>query len=126
MQLVDATLGAIMPQRPEPSVTPPQHLCLDKGDDEETGRETLKAWDDPAHMRCRGKEAQAKRALPGLPGAALCGRAHARLDEPLSAVAHSVAEKVDNYRALLPLACAWITFWAAELFGSALSSTLAL
>jgi putative transposase len=65
MTWVDATLQAIMIKRPESSTTQPQHLCLDKGYDYEAVRETLAAWDDTAHMRCRGEAAQATRAIPG-------------------------------------------------------------
>lgn len=65
MKRVDATLAAIMLKRPEPTATPPQPLCLDKGYDDAAVRETLEAWSDTAHSRGRGEEAQAKRALPG-------------------------------------------------------------
>jgi putative transposase len=44
MTLVDATLEAILIKRPEPTVTWPQHLCLDKGYDDDAVRETLEAW----------------------------------------------------------------------------------
>ena len=36
-QLLDATIGAIVLERPEPEPGFPQHLCLDKGYDNETG-----------------------------------------------------------------------------------------
>ena len=65
MQLVEATLEAIMLKRPEPTATPPQHLGLDQGDDDAAVRETLAEWGDTAHIRCRGEEQQAKCAIPG-------------------------------------------------------------
>ena len=36
-QLLDATIRAIVLERPEPEPDFPQHLCLDKGSDNETG-----------------------------------------------------------------------------------------
>jgi putative transposase len=44
MQLVDATLEALMGTRPEPTVRWPPHRCVDKGGDDEAVRETLEAW----------------------------------------------------------------------------------
>jgi putative transposase len=44
MQRVEATLEAIMIQRPDPTATWPQHRCLDKGDDDDAVRETVEAW----------------------------------------------------------------------------------
>jgi putative transposase len=44
MKLVDATLEALMVKCPEPTVMWPQHLCLDKGYDYDTVRESLEAW----------------------------------------------------------------------------------
>ena len=39
-QLLQATIGAIVLERPEPEPDFPQHLCLDKGYDNDTGWET--------------------------------------------------------------------------------------
>jgi putative transposase len=117
MKLVDATVEALIIKRPEPTVTHPQQLCLDQGYDDDAVRETLEAWSDTAHMRHRGEEAQAKRDIPG-------DRARRWVVERTHAWMHRFRrllirweKKVENYLALLPLACAWITFRAAELFG---------
>ena len=56
MKLVEATLEAIMIKRPEPTATQPQHLCLDKGYDDEAVSETLEAWGYTAHIRHRAKK----------------------------------------------------------------------
>jgi putative transposase len=117
MKWVDATVEALIIKRPEPTVTHPQQLCLDQGYDDDAVRETLEAWSDTAHMRHRGEEAQAKRDIPG-------DRARRWVVERTHAWMHRFRrllirweKKVENYLALLPLACAWITFRAAELFG---------
>jgi hypothetical protein len=45
-------------------------------------------------------------------------RAHTQLDEPVSrSVDPAFEKKVENYLALLHLACAWITYRAAGLLG---------
>jgi putative transposase len=117
MTLVDATLAAIMIKRPEPTATPPQHLCLDKGYDDEAVCETLEAWSDPAHSRRRGEEAQAKREIPGDRARRwVVERTHAWMNR-FRRLLMRWEKKVENSLVLVHFACAWITFRAAELFG---------
>ena len=117
MKLVDATLEAIIIKRPEPTVTHPQHLCLDKGYDYDAVRETLEAWSDTAHIRHRGEEARAKRDIPGDRARHwVVERTHAWMNR-FRRLLIRWEKKVENYLALLHFACAWITFRAAELFG---------
>jgi putative transposase len=117
MKLVEATLEAIMIKRPEPTVTQPQHLGLDKGYDYEAVRDTLDAWGYTAHLRCRGEEVQAKRDLPGYRARRwVVERTHAWMNR-FRRLLIRWEKKVENYLALLHFACAWITFRAAELFG---------
>ena len=117
MQLVDATLAAIMIKRPEPTATQPQPLCLDKGYDYEAVRETLEAWSYTAHIRGRGEEAQAKRELPGYRARRwVVERTHAWMNRFRRWLIRW-EKKVENYLALVHFACAGITFRAAELFG---------
>jgi len=42
-KLLADTLEAIVVARPQPTEETPQHLCLDKGDDNPTGHETVAA-----------------------------------------------------------------------------------
>jgi putative transposase len=117
MKVVDATLAAIIIKRPEPPVTHPQPLCLDKGDDDDAVRETLEAWSDTAHMRHRGEEAQAKRDIPGYRARRwVVERTHAWMNR-FRRVRIRGEQKVETSLALLHLAWAWSTFRAAELFG---------
>jgi putative transposase len=51
-----ATLEAIVGERPQPTVGQPQHLCLDKGDDNPTGHDTAAAYQDTPHIRRIGEE----------------------------------------------------------------------
>jgi putative transposase len=117
MQLVDATLEAMMIKRPEPTVTWPQHLCLDKGYDYDAVRETLDTWGYTAHIRRRGEEVQAKRDIPGYRARRwVVERTHAWINR-FRRLLIRWEKKIENYLALLHFACAWITFRAAQLFG---------
>ena len=50
MELVEATLHALVVAPPVPTAEAPQHLCLDKGDDYEAVRATLDEWGYTAHI----------------------------------------------------------------------------
>jgi hypothetical protein len=58
---LEKTLASIPIKRPKPTKHKPQNLCLDKGYDYEEVREWVKAFRYTAHIRARGKEAQASR-----------------------------------------------------------------
>jgi putative transposase len=55
-KLLAATLEAMVVDRPPPSEQMPQHLCLDKGDDNPIGHETVAAYQYTLHIRCLGEE----------------------------------------------------------------------
>ena len=55
-KLLAATLDAIVVERPKPSEGTPQHLCLDKGYDNEPVREVVRERDYVAHIRRIGEE----------------------------------------------------------------------
>lgn len=65
MKMVEATLEAMMIERPRPSTQRPQHLCLDKGYDYDDVRDLVAAWGYMAHIRGRGEEADQKARVPG-------------------------------------------------------------
>ena len=54
--LLEATLDAIVVERPEPTKEAPQHLCLDKGYDNEATRELVKERNYIPHIRGIGEE----------------------------------------------------------------------
>jgi putative transposase len=56
-KLLAATLEAIVVERPQPPVERPQHLCLDKGDDNPTGHEAVATYQDIPHSRRIGGKA---------------------------------------------------------------------
>jgi putative transposase len=55
-ELLAATLEAIVVERPQPTVEPPQHLCLDKGDDHPTAHDAVAAYQYTPHIRRIGEE----------------------------------------------------------------------
>jgi len=117
MKLTEATLQAIMIERPEPSAEKPQHLCLDKGYDYPQIRELVEEWGYTAHIRTRGEEAEAKKRIPGYRARRwVVERTHSWLNR-FRRLLIRWEKKVENYLAMLHFACAWITFRAAGVFG---------
>ncbi len=55
-ELLEATLDAIVVERPEPTERAPQHLCLDKGYDKQPAREVLERHRYVPHIRRIGEE----------------------------------------------------------------------
>jgi len=55
-KLLKATLEAVVVERPEPTDDMPQHLCLDKGYDNPTGRKTTLDQDYQPRIRRIGQE----------------------------------------------------------------------
>jgi len=117
MKLMGPTLEAIVVERPEPTEESPQHLCLDKGYDYPQVRQIVAAWGYTAHIRARGEESRAKREVPGYRARRwVVERTHSWLNR-FRRLLIRWEKKVENYLAMLHLACAWITFRATKLFG---------
>ncbi len=111
------TLEAIVIARPEPTAEAPQNLCLDKGFDYPEVRELAVAWGYTAHIRTRGEEKEAKGRVPGYRARRwVVERTHSWLNR-FRRLLVRWEKKAENYLAMLHLACAWITFRAAKLFG---------
>lgn len=55
-KLLQATIEALVVERPEPSPDQPQHLCLDKAYDNPTGHETVERFGYVGHIRAIGQE----------------------------------------------------------------------
>ncbi len=55
-KLLEATLDAIVVERPEPTEQAPQHLCLDKGYDKRPAREVVERHGYTPHIRKIGEE----------------------------------------------------------------------
>jgi len=57
-KLLGATIEAVVLERPEATPESPQHLCLDKGYDNPTGREAAASGGHTPHIRRVGEEAR--------------------------------------------------------------------
>ena len=60
-KLLEATIAAIVVERPEVTEEKPQNLCLDKAYDNPTGREAAAAKGHTPHIRRIGEEKTVKR-----------------------------------------------------------------
>ena len=117
MKLVGPTLEAIMVERPLPTPEQPQHLCMDKGYDFPEIRRLVAAWGYTAHIKSRGQEVTDKRSIPGYRARRwVVERTHSWLNR-FRRLLIRWEKKVDNYLAMVHLACAWITYRAAGVFG---------
>jgi len=65
MKLTRPTIESIIIERPEPTETHPQGMCLDKGYDYQEVREILHEFGFTAHIRTRGEEAKALKREAG-------------------------------------------------------------
>lgn len=117
MKLAERTLaGVAYPDAPLPEEVE-QHLALDKGFDFEEIRTLCWAWGYVPHIRTRGEEQQAMRVIPGYrPRRWVVERTHSWMNR-FRRILIRWEKKIDNYEAMLHLACAWIAFSRAGLFG---------
>lgn len=117
MKLVEGTLKAIVIDRPAVTAEKPQNICLDKGYDYPEVRELVGAWGYTAHIRSRGEEVTAKEQVPGYRARRwVVERTHSWMNR-FRRLLIRWEKDVDNYLAMLHLACAWITFRLAGVFG---------
>lgn len=109
-KLLAATLDAIVVERPAPTPRNPQHLCLDKGYDNPTGRQAAADHGYTPHIRRIGEEkldAQRRRRFPArrwvvertLSWLSRCRGILVRYEK-----------KACNYLGVLKLACALLWF----------------
>lgn len=117
MKLVEATLKALVIERPKVTPEQPQNMCMDKGYDYPAVRELVDAWGYTAHIRSRGEEAAAKKGVPGYRARRwVVERTHSWMNR-FRRLLIRWEKDVDNYLAMLHLACAWITYRMAGVFG---------
>ena len=115
-KLVKGTLDAIIFQRPSLDEGI-QNICMDKGYDFPDIRELVKEYGYIAHIRRRGEENIRKKEIPGYRARKwVVERTHSWLNR-FRRLLIRWEKKIENYYAMLQLACACITFRAAGLFG---------
>jgi putative transposase len=109
-KLLEATIESIVVERPEPNEDAPQHLCLDKGYDNPTGRQTTATHGYEAHIRRIGEEkldATGQKRYPARRW--VVERTLAWLSK-CRAILVRYEKKADNYLGLLQLACGLLWF----------------
>jgi len=117
MKLTKTTLESVPVERPEPTRDAPQHMCMDKGYDYPEVRELLEDWGYTIHIPPRGEDVKKRKRIPGyIARHWVVERTHSWLNR-FRRLLIRWEKKAENYLAMLHLACAWITFRAAGLFG---------
>ena len=116
MRLVEETLNSIPIDRPDPDQVE-QNMCMDKGYDYEDVRQTIEDYGYTAHIKTRGEEEQERQSIPNYRARRwVVERTHSWMNR-FRRLLVRWEKKVNNYRQLLHLACAYITLNAAEVFG---------
>ncbi len=117
MKLAEPTLEKIVIKRPNPTKKHPQNLCLDKAYDFPEVDELVENWGYTGHIARRGVDQSKRKRIPGY-------RARRWVVERTNSWMNRFRrllirweKKRKNYVAMLHLACAWITYRQAGIFG---------
>lgn len=109
-KLLAQTLDGLVLARPQPTSERPQHLCLDKGYDNPTGRQAAVEHDYVAHIRRIGEEKYDEHQEKRYPARRwVVERTLAWLSK-CRAILVRYDKKAQNYLALLKLACALLWY----------------
>jgi len=112
-KLLEATIAAIVVERPTPTRQSPQHLCLDKGYDNPTGQQAAASGGHTPHIRRIGEEKKAcDRKRGHKPRRWVVERTLAWLSK-CRALLVRYDKHARNYLGLIQLACA--TYWYRRL-----------
>lgn len=111
------TIESIPVERPRPSASQPQGMCLDKGYDYDEVRALLKEFGFTAHIRPRGEEAKdIKREAGRRARRWVVERSHSWMNR-FRALLVRWSKRPDTFLALVHFACGFITWRAAGLLG---------
>jgi len=117
MKLAEPTLESIVIERPKPTKKHPQNLCLDKAYDFPEVDELVADWGYTGHIARRGVDQSKRKRIPGY-------RARRWVVERTNSWMNRFRrllirweKKKENYVAMLHIACAWITYQQAGIFG---------
>ena len=109
-KLLSATLEAVIVERPQPTEERPQHLCLDKGYDNPTGREAVEQHQYRPHIRRIGKEKLDEGGEKRYPARRWIVERTLSWLSKCRAILVRYDKKSQNYLALIQLACGLIWY----------------
>ena len=115
-KLLAPTLDGIPVSRPEPAPYRPQHLCLDKGYVGEPIEQEVRNRGYIPHLPGKGGEQVTRHHRRGKARRWKVERTHSWMNRYRRLVIRW-EKKVENYLALIHLACAIVAFRAAEVLG---------
>ncbi len=108
-KLLEATLDAVVVERPEPTEESPQHLCLDKGYDNRPTRELVEERGYVAHIRRIGEEKKDEAGEKRYPARRWVVERTLGWLSKCRAVLVRYEKKAANYLGLIKVAC--ILLW---------------
>lgn len=109
-KLLAQTLDAVIVERPEPTSSKPQHLCLDKGYDNPTGRQAAAERGYTPHIRRIGEEKLDSKRRKRFPARRWVVERTLGWLSKCRAILIRYDKKSSNYLGLLKLACALLWF----------------
>ena len=109
-KLLADTLDAVVVDRPAPSPEQPQHLCLDKGYDNPSGRTATEGHHYVPHIRRIGEEKLDTRGCKRHPARRWVVERTLGWLSKCRAILVRYDKKVQNYLGLVKLACALLWF----------------
>ena len=114
-KLLEPTINSIPIERPEPTLEQPQGLCLDRGYDYDSVRETASKHGFTPHVRSRGEELALKARRPGWRARRWVVEACHSWMNRNRGILIRWSKKDENHLALLQLASGLIAFKKAHL-----------
>jgi putative transposase len=109
-KLLQATIESIVVQRPEPTQQNPQHLCLDKGYDNPTGRTAAVSGGHVPHIRKIGEEKLDKKKRKRHKARRWVVERTLGWLSKCRAILVRYAKKSSNYLGMIQLACALLWY----------------
>ena len=111
-KLLEATLEAVVVERPQPTAEHPQHLCLDKGYDNPSGRQAAEGHAYVPHIRKIGEEKLDQQRRKRYPARRWVVERTLGWLSKCRAILVRYDKKARNYLGLLQLGCALLWFRA--------------
>lgn len=109
-KLLEKTIDAIVVDRPEPTTQSPQHLCLDKGFDNPTGRAAAESGGHTPHIRRIGEEKLDEKKRKRHPARRWVVERSLGWLGKCRAILIRYAKKSSNYLGIIQLACALLWY----------------